>query len=150
GIGCLFSELEIYDSYFDGNVATGHDANNNPQDPIQCQQINNGQNETGSGGNGGAMYSDGAQNSTSHVPENVLLCGDKITGNNAGTNAFGGGVFFTSNDFSGTLTFTDTTMTGNTGGHWTVSHSGPTNAGTAVGTNTAGLTITNCTLQGVP
>ena len=149
-IGCLFSELDIYDSYFDSNDGTGHDANN-AGTAADCKQMNNGpQYELGSGGNGGAMYSDGAQNQTSHVPENVVLCGDKITGNNAGTNAFGGGVFFTSNDFSGTLTFTDTVMTGNTGGHWTTSHSGATTAGTAVGTNTAGLTITNSTLQGVP
>ena len=48
-----------------------------------------------------------------------MLCGDKIVNNAAGVNAFGGGLFFTSNNFGGTLTITDTTMTGNTGGHWT-------------------------------
>ena len=153
GIGCLFSELDIYNSLFTGNDATGHDANNDPQDPIQCMQINNGQNETGSGGNGGAFYSDGAQGKpTGSGPiSNIVLCGDKIVDNNAGTNAFGGGVFFTSNDNSGSLSITDTTMTGNTGGHWTNVQSGSTNnAGTAVGTNTKTLTIVNSTLQGVP
>ena len=50
--------------------------------------------------------------------------------NAAGTNAFGGGLFFTSNNYGGTLTIADTTMTGNTGGHWTNVQSGSvTNAG---------------------
>ena len=77
-----------------------------------CSAINNGQNEIGSGGNGGAIYSDGND-------VNVTLCGDAILNNAAGTNAFGGGLFFTSNNFGGDLRITDTTMTGNTGGHWT-------------------------------
>ena len=55
--------------------------------------MNNGQNEIGSGGNGGAIYSDG--NSV-----NVLLCGDGIVSNAAGVNAFGGGLFFTSNNMA--------------------------------------------------
>jgi predicted outer membrane repeat protein len=100
------------------------------------------QNETGSGGNGGAIYSDGAG-------VNVLLCGDSITNNAAGTNAFGGGLFFTSNDYTGTLTIADTTMTGNTGGHWTQLQSGTANAGNAVGTNCKSVTITNSTIQGL-
>ena len=51
----------------------------------------------------------------------------------------------------GTLTIADTTVTGNTGGHWTqVSGGSVTNAGTAVGTNAKSITITNSTLQGVP
>jgi hypothetical protein len=80
----------------------------------------------------------------------VVLCGDKIVTNAAGTNAFGGGLFFTSNNYGGTLSITDTTMTGNTGGHWTNVQSGAvTNAGTAVGTNAKSITITNSVLQGV-
>lgn len=141
-VGCLFSELDVYNSLFDGNVASGHDANND--DPMKCNVINNGQHEIGSGGNGGALYSDGQS-------VNVVLCGDKIVDNHAGTNAFGGGLFFTSNDFGGTLTIADTTMTGNTGGHWTSVQSGSvTNAGTAIGTNAKSITITNSTIQGVP
>jgi hypothetical protein len=152
GVGCLFSELDIYNSLFKDNNATGHDANN-AGTPAQCSQINNNQNELGSGGNGGAMYSDGAQGQpTGEGPiSNIVLCGDEIVDNNAGTNAFGGGVFFTSNDYSGSLSITDTTMTGNTGGHWTNVKTGSTNnAGTAVGTNTKSLTIVNSTIQGVP
>jgi hypothetical protein len=108
-----------------------------------CSAMNNGQNEIGSGGNGGAIYSDGND-------VDVTLCGDWITGNAAGTKAFGGGLFFTSNNYGGSLAIADTTMTGNTGGHWTNVQSGSvTSAGTAVGTNTKSITITNSTIQGV-
>jgi hypothetical protein len=141
-VGGLFNQWNIYNSLFTGNKAIGHDANNNQ--PNLCSAINNGQNETGSGGNGGAIYSDGND-------VNVTLCGDAILNNAAGVNAFGGGLFFTSNNFGGTLSITDTTMTGNTGGHWTsVATGSVTNAGTAVGTNTKSITITSSTLQGVP
>jgi hypothetical protein len=147
GIGCLFSELDVYDSRFTGNSGSGHDANNN--DPSQCAVMNNGQNEIGSGGNGGALYSDGA--STAQNPVNIVLCGDEIENNAAGVNAFGGGIFFTSNNFGGTLSIADSTVTGNSGGHWTnVSTGSVTNAGTAVGTNAKSITITNSTVQGVP
>jgi hypothetical protein len=108
-----------------------------------CSVMNNGQYEIGSGGNGGAIYSDGND-------KNVTLCGDAILNNAAGTNAFGGGLFFTSNNFGGTLTITDTTMTGNTGGHWTNAQSGSVrDAGKAVGTNCKSITITNSTIQGL-
>lgn len=145
-IGCLFSELDVYDSLIEGNTATGHDANND--DAMKCGVINNGQHEIGSGGNGGALYSDGASTATN--PVNVVLCGDKIVANAAGANAFGGGLFFTSNNYGGTLSIADTTMTGNTGGHWTNVQSGAvTDAGTAVGTNAKSITISNSMLQGV-
>lgn len=141
-VGGLFAELQIYDSLFANNTALGHDANNN--DPSRCSFMNNGQNEIGSGGNGGAIYSDGAS-------VDVTLCGDRVVDNGAGTNAFGGGLFFTSNDFGGDLVIADTVMTGNTGGHWTQVQTGATtDAGTAVGTNAHSLTITNSTLQGLP
>lgn len=142
GIGGLFSPLAIYDSEFTGNMATGHDANND--EPSKCSAMNNGQNETGSGGNGGPIYSDG--NSV-----DVTLCGDRITGNSAGTNGFGGGLFFTSNDMMGVLTISDTTMTGNSGGSWTNVTSGDVkNVGTAVGVNAKSISVTNSTLQGYP
>ena len=140
-VGGLFAELNIYNSLFMDNHAVGHDANNN--EPSKCSAMNNGQNETGSGGNGGAIYSDGND-------VNVTLCGDAITNNTAGMNAFGGGLFFTSNNYGGSLSIADTTMTGNTGGHWTnVQSGGVTSAGTAVGTNTKSITITSSTIQGV-
>ena len=141
-VGGLFAELNIYNSLFRDNKATGRDANSN--DPSMCDQINNDQNEIGSGGNGGAIYSDGND-------VDVNLCGDAIMNNAAGTNAFGGGLFFTSNNFGGILSIADTTMTGNTGRSWTQAQGGSIrNAGTAVGTNCASITITNSTIQGVP
>ncbi|HLL22427.1 MAG TPA: hypothetical protein VK427_09865, partial [Kofleriaceae bacterium] len=146
-IGCLFSQLEVYNSLVEGNMATGHDAN--ADDPNSCSVLNAGHHQVGSGGNGGALYSDGI--STDQNPVNVILCGNKIVNNAAGTNAFGGGVFFTSNNFGGTMTIADSVITGNTGGHWTIVTAGSvTNAGTAVGTNAKSITITNSTVQGVP
>lgn len=141
-IGGLFAELRIYDSLFRNNKAVGNGANND--DASQCSAINNGQHEIGSGGNGGALYSDG-------VGKDVYLCGDEIVDNAAGTGAFGGGLFFTSNDMTGDLSIIDTTMTGNTGGHWTnVATGSVTNAGTAVGTNCHGITVQDSTIQGYP
>jgi hypothetical protein len=142
GVGGLFTALDIYDSLFTGNEAIGHDANNN--EPSKCSAMNNGQNETGSGGNGGAIYSDGND-------VNVTLCGDAVVDNHAGTNAFGGGLFFTSNNMMGVLSITDTTMTGNSGGSWTnVTTGSVTYVGTAVGVNAKSITVTNSTLQGYP
>jgi hypothetical protein len=141
-VGALFAELDIYNSLFTGNTATGHDANSD--DASMCSAINNGQNEIGSGGNGGAIYGDG--NSF-----NIILCGDAVLDNAAGTKAFGGGLFFTSDNMQGTLSIADTTMTGNTGGHWTsVSSGSVTNVGTAVGVNAKSITVTNSTIQGYP
>jgi hypothetical protein len=141
-VGVLWAELDVYDSLFTGNTGTGHDANNN--DPSTCSAMNNGQNEVGSGGNGGALYGDGNNFS-------MIYCGDDIENNAAGVNAFGGGIFFTSDNMSGTLTIQDTTIENNTGGHWTnVSGGSVTNAGTAIGTNAKSITITNSMVQGVP
>ena len=140
-VGGLFAELDIYNSLFQSNTATGHDANDNQ--PSKCSAINNNQNEIGSGGNGGAIYADGNG-------FNIVLCGDAVLTNAAGKNAFGGGVFFTSDDLSGTLSITDTTITGNTGGYWTSVTSGSvTNVGTAIGVNAKSITVTNSTLQGM-
>jgi hypothetical protein len=142
-VGSLYAELDIYNSLFESNKATGHDANNNDTTMKMCTVMNNGQYEIGSGGNGGAIYGDGNN-------FNITLCGDAVLNNAAGTNAFGGGLFFTSDNFAGILTITDTTMTGNAGGHWTTAHQGSvTNAGTAVGVNALSITITNSTLQGM-
>jgi len=140
-VGGLFAELNVYNSLFSNNKATGHDANGD--DSSMCSEMNNGQNQIGSGGNGGALYSDGND-------VNVVLCGDAILNNAAGTKAFGGGLFFTSNNYGGTLTIQDTKMTGNTGGSWTQVQSGTVkNAGSAVGTNCKSITITSSTVQGL-
>jgi hypothetical protein len=139
-IGGLFAELDIYNSLITANSAIGHDANND--DPTKCSVINNGQNEIGSGGNGGAIYQDGG-NAT-----NIVLCGIEVTNNAAGVNAFGGGVFMTSNDWSGTISITDSKITGNTGGSWTQVMQGTvTNLGSAFGVNAKSASVTNSTLQ---
>jgi hypothetical protein len=104
-VGSLFTTDFIYDSLFDGNQAVGRGANNN--DASMCSEMNNGQNEVGSGGNGGAIYSDG-------VAMDVTICGTQVRNSTAG--AFGAAVFFTSNDQSmkGTLSITDSLMFNNT------------------------------------
>jgi len=103
-LGGLFATLSIYDSLFDGNQATGTGANND--DPAQCTYLNNGQHQVGSGGNGGAIYSDG-------VAMDVTLCGTQVRNNHAG--AFGAAIFFTSNDAArrGTLTIRDALLFAN-------------------------------------
>jgi predicted outer membrane repeat protein len=104
GIGALFVELNLYDCLFTGNQATGNGANGD--DATQCSVINNGQHQVGSGGNGGAIYSDG-------VGVSMNVCGTQVVGNHA--NAFGAAIFFTSNDAAnrGSLAITDSTLTGN-------------------------------------
>jgi hypothetical protein len=101
-LGGLFATLSIYDSLFDGNDATGWGANSD--DAAACPYANeNGQHQVGSGGNGGAIYSDG-------VAMDVLVCGTQVRNNHAG--AFGSAIFFTSNDPGrrGTLTIRDSSM----------------------------------------
>ena len=137
-VGALFATLQIYNSAFHDNKATGNGANSD--DASKCNVINNGQHEVGSGGNGGAIYQDGGSST------NVLLCGIDVENNAAGTGAFGGGVFMTSNDFSGTITVQDSTITGNTGGSWTQVNSGP-NLGSAFGVNAKSSSVVNSTLQ---
>ncbi len=140
-IGGLFAELDIYNSSFQNNTATGNGANND--DASQCDYIDNGQHEIGSGGNGGAIYQDGG-NAT-----NVFLCGDYIVNNAAGSGAFGGGVFMTSNDWSGTITVRDSIVTGNTGGSWTQIQSDSSfRLGSAFGVNAKSASVVNSTLQG--
>ena len=93
-VGCLFAELDVYNSLFTDNTAIGHDANNDDAEP-SARVMNNGQNEIGSGGNGGALYSDG------DVGQRHSCAATRSSNNAAGANAFGGGLFFTSNDFGG-------------------------------------------------
>jgi hypothetical protein len=140
-VGGLFAQLAIYSSLFQSNTATGNGANSN--DPSRCSFINDDQNEIGSGGNGGAIDQDGG-NAT-----NVILCGDTVINNAAGSGAFGGGVFMPSNDFTGTMAAPDSNITGNTGGSWTqVKEGSVTNLGTAFGVNAKSATVQSSTLQG--
>jgi predicted outer membrane repeat protein len=133
----LFAQIEIYNSLFQNNTATGNGANYN--DATKCSVIHNDQYQAGSGGNGGAIYQDGGK------ATNVILCGDYIVNNKAGVNANAGGVFMTSNDFTGSISVKDSIVTGNTGGYWTTA-TGP-NLGTAFGVNAKTSSVVNSTLQ---
>ncbi|GEA80072.1 hypothetical protein [Cellulomonas uda] len=92
-VSSLQAPLLIRDSTFTGNTATGSGAS------------------SGQGGNGGAVYFDGTRQSVtierSTIQRNVAPEG-------------GPGVFYVSNDRTGTLTITDSTVTKNTGARfWT-------------------------------
>ena len=79
----------------------------------------------------------------------MLLGGVNVLDNRAGAGAFGGGVFMTSNDDTGTLTIQDSVITGNTGGSWTqVKEGSVTNLGSAFGVNAKSATVQNSTSQG--
>ncbi len=132
-IGSLNSELDVYNSVFQGNAALGFGANSN--DPSKCSVVDaNNQNQVGSGGNAGAIGIDGGSDGT-HT-----FCGDVFRGNTSGTGALGGAIartpdaakqttvldrcLFDSNtgDSAGaayfhnsTLTVTASTFTGNVG-----------------------------------
>ena len=99
GLGALFGTYAVYDSLFDGNDATGTGAND--VDATRCPYDNH---QIGSGGNGGAMYSDGNG-------ADVTICGTQVRNNHAG--AFGAALFFTSNDGTGWLRIRDSLMFGN-------------------------------------
>jgi hypothetical protein len=103
-IGMLWAGAFIFNSLFDGNSAVGHGANNN--DPTKCACINNGQNQVGSGGNGGAIYKDGGDNI------DVTICGTQIR-NNA-VNEFGAAVFLTADGSSAKLIMYDSLLKNNT------------------------------------
>lgn len=107
-IGMLWAGAYVFDSLFDGNQAVGHGANSD--DASQCTCTNdNGQNQIGSGGNGGAVYKDGSDDA------DVTLCGDEIRNNSA--NEFGAAAFLTADGSSAKLVIVDTVLKNNAGGH---------------------------------
>jgi hypothetical protein len=132
-IGSLNSDLDVYDSRLQGNSALGFGANGD--DASKCSVVAvNGQHQTGSGGNGGAIAIDGGSDVT-HT-----FCGDTFDANKGGKAALGGAIFrtpdgpkqttvldrclFDSNEgdaagaayfHNSTLTITASTFTGNVG-----------------------------------
>ena len=87
-IESLNSELDVYNSVFEDNVAVGHGANGD--DASKCSVVaKNGQHQTGSGGNGGAISIDGGSDLT-HT-----FCGLVFRRNKAGAAALGGAIFRT-------------------------------------------------------
>jgi hypothetical protein len=126
-IGMLWAGAFILDSLFDGNTAVGTGANNDQ--PADCTCMNNGQNQTGSGGNGGAIYKDGADNAA------LTLCGTQIR--NSKANEWGTAVFLTADGSGAKLVFQDSLLVNNTspamGWYWCtgVSTDNPYTAGSS-------------------
>jgi hypothetical protein len=102
-IGMLWAGAFIYNSLFDSNSAVGTGANNN--DATQCTCMNNGQNEIGSGGNGGAIYKDGGDG------VNLTVCGDQLQNNSA--NEFGAGIFLTADGSNAQIIIDDSVLKDN-------------------------------------
>ena len=109
-IGMLWAGAFVFDSLFDGNRAVGTGANDN--DATKCTCLNNGQNEVGSGGNGGAIYKDGADGAA------LAICGTEIRNNQA--NEFGAAVFLTADGSHAQLVLDDDLLKDNTSpiGDW--------------------------------
>jgi hypothetical protein len=101
-IGCLNTDLAVYDSVIRNSKATGTGGNNIDKD--KCKAAFNG-GEVGDGGNGGAISIDGGSDGT------VTFCGVTFTGNTAGTL---GGVVFRTPDLAPQQTIFDrSTLDGN-------------------------------------
>ena len=82
-IGSLNSDLDVYNSTFQGNAALGFGANSD--DSTKCSVVDkNNQHQVGSGGNAGAVGMDGGSDGT-HT-----FCGNVYRGNTSGTGALGG------------------------------------------------------------
>ena len=81
------------------------------------QAVGNGGNPavsgTPGGGSGGAIYNDG---------DTMILTisGSQLSDNQV--NSFGSAIFFVSDDLTGSIAITDSTITGNTGGSWYVTY----------------------------
>jgi hypothetical protein len=102
-IGMLWVGASIYNSLFEGNRAVGNGANN--VDSSQCSCDDGNGDQTGSGGNGGAIYKDGGDGA------NLTLCGDLVQNNSA--NEFGAGAFLTADGSAATLIIDDSILKDN-------------------------------------
>jgi hypothetical protein len=107
-IGSLNSELDVYNSTFQGNAALGFGANSN--DPSKCNVVDkNNQNQVGSGGNAGAIGMDGGSDGT-HT-----FCGDVFKSNSSGKGALGGAIARTPDAAKQTTVLDRCLFDGNTG-----------------------------------
>ncbi len=84
-LSSLNSQLDVYDSVFDGNVAEGNGANSDDASMCSVVAMTN-QHQVGSGGNAGAIGMDGGDD-TMHT-----FCGDHFTNNQSGLGALGGAI----------------------------------------------------------
>jgi len=107
-IASLNSDFDVYNSTFDSNIAQGNGANGD--DASMCSVVaTNGQHQTGSGGNGGAVVIDGGSDGT-HT-----FCGAVFTNNTGGMAALGGALFRTPDIAKQTTTIDRCTFDGNHG-----------------------------------
>jgi hypothetical protein len=107
-IGSLNSDLDVYNSTFQGNAALGFGANSN--DASKCSVVDtNMQNQVGSGGNAGAIGMDGGSDLT-HT-----FCGDTFRSNASGTGALGGALARTADDAQQTTVIDRCLFDSNTG-----------------------------------
>jgi hypothetical protein len=107
-IGSLNSDLDVYNSDFEGNAALGFGANSN--DASMCSVVAmTGQNQVGSGGNAGAVGMDGGSDLT-HT-----FCGSTFKNNTGGTGAFGGAIARTPDAAQETTVLDRCLFEGNTG-----------------------------------
>jgi hypothetical protein len=103
-VGMLWAGAFIYNSLFDSNGAVGTGANNVDATMCSCSNMKNA-NQTGSGGNGGALYKDGGDGAA------LTVCGVQIQNNTA--NEFGPGIFFTADGSGAQLVIDDTVIKNN-------------------------------------
>jgi hypothetical protein len=107
-IGSLNSDLDVYNSSFQGNAALGFGANSN--DESMCSVMaTNGQYQVGSGGNAGAVGMDGGSDGT-HT-----FCGDTFEKNSGGAQAVGGAMGRTPDQAQQTTVLDRCVFEGNTG-----------------------------------
>jgi hypothetical protein len=108
-IGSLNSDLDVYNSDFEGNVATGFGANSNDASMCSVVATGTGQNQVGSGGNAGAVGMDGGSDLT-HT-----FCGDTFKNNQGGMSAVGGAMGRTPDNAQQTTVIDRCLFEGNTG-----------------------------------
>jgi hypothetical protein len=107
-ISSLNSQLDVYDSVFDANVAEGNGANSD--DATMCSVVaDTNQHQVGSGGNAGAIGIDGGDD-TMHT-----FCGVKFTHNHSGLGALGGALARTPDRAKQTTVIDRCTFDSNTG-----------------------------------
>ena len=102
----LNSQLDVYNSVFDSNVAEGNGANSNNMALCTTLAMTD-QYQVGSGGNAGAIGMDGGDDTT-HT-----FCGDTFTNNQGGSNALGGAIARTPDGATQTTVIDRCTFDGN-------------------------------------
>jgi hypothetical protein len=130
-IGSLNSDLDVYNSDFEGNAALGFGANSD--DPTMCSVVatGTGQNQVGSGGNAGALGIDGGSDGT-HT-----FCRVTFKANKGGVKAVGGAIGRTPDNAQQTTVIDRCLFDSNTG-----------DSGGAAYFHNSVLTITSSTFTG--